>query len=93
LAQVVVEVFVHPGGPLMRRDRTEEGMRLFRALRFATFVKLPDTSLELLLFLREISFIGDHEMLVRGTVPGKWLVIGKDWPDKRAKEAANEQSG
>src|SRR5882672_11738523 len=57
-------------------------MRMFGALRFPTFVKLPDTSLELLLLFREISFIGDYKMLVGGAVPGKRLLVSKDWADE-----------
>lgn len=47
---MMVDVFIHPGTPLVRRQWAEERMRMFRALRFPALVKLPDTNLELFLF-------------------------------------------
>ena len=74
---MMIEVFIHPGSPLLRSERAEERMGMRCAFRFAAFLKLPDASLELFLLAREISFIGDHELLVRGGVPGIWLVAGE----------------
>jgi hypothetical protein len=45
-----------------------------------TLVKLLDTSFELFPFPAEISLIGDHQLLVGGGVPPKWLVVAKDGP-------------
>ena len=64
---------------------------MFSALRFATLVKLPDASLELVLLSHEIPFIGDHKVFVSWTIFGKRLVVGKDGPDKGPEYTANEQ--
>jgi hypothetical protein len=93
LVQVMIEVFVHSGSPLLRRDGSEERMRMFRAARFPALVKLANATLQLQLFAGKVSFIGDHKLLVRGTVPGKCFVVRKDGPNERAKHPANEQPG
>ena len=66
LPQVMVEVFVHPRAPLVRRECAKERMRMFCALRFPALVKLPDTSLQLFPFPAKISRIGDHQFLSVG---------------------------
>ncbi len=66
---------------------------MLRALRLPSIVKLPHANFELFLFSSEISLIGNYEFLVGGTVPGKWLVVGKCGPDKWAKYSANQQAG
>jgi hypothetical protein len=72
LTQVMVEMFVHPGAPLVRRQWAKEGMRMFRALRFPALVKLPDANFELFLLAAEISRIGDRELRV-----GCWRWAGR----------------
>jgi len=90
LAKVVIEMFVHPGTPLLWCERTEKGVRVLRTLRFAALVKSPDPVFELLPFPGEIPVIGYHKSLVSGTVPGKWLVISKCGADKSAEYSADE---
>jgi hypothetical protein len=68
-------------------------MWTFRALRFATFVKLPDASLESFLFSGKISLIRNHKMFVRGTILREWLVIRKQGPDEWPEYPAKEQPG
>src|ERR1022692_5343722 len=89
----MVEVFVHPRRPLMRRERTKEGMRMLRALRFPALVKLPDSNFELFLFSSKISFISDHKFLVSGAVLRKRLVVAKGGPDERPEDPANQHAG
>ena len=60
LTQVVVEVFVHPRGPLMRPDLAKERMRVRCALRFPALMKLADASFELFPLAAEIALVGDH---------------------------------
>ena len=90
---MMVEMFVHPSRPLLRRNRAEEGMRMLGAFCLPTLVKLLDAGFELFLLSGEISLVGDHKMLVGGTVPGKRLVIGKDGPDEWPEYPANQQPG
>jgi len=82
----MVQVFVHPRAPLLRGECAKEGMRVFCALRFPALVKLPNANFKLFSFPAEISLIGDHKLLVGGTVPPKWLVVAEDgtheWSDQ-----------
>lgn len=89
----MIEMFVHSGRPLVRREWTKERMRVPCALRFSALVKSPDTNFELFLLLRKISLIGDNEFLVGGTVLGKRLVVGKEGPHKRPEYSADEHPG
>ncbi len=90
LTQVVVQVFVHSRAPLVRRQRSKEGMRVACALCLSALVKLPDPDFELFLFASEISRIGDHQLLVGGAVPGKWLIVAIDGPDEWSKQPSQQ---
>jgi hypothetical protein len=86
----MVEVFVHPRTPLVRRECAEEGMRVFCALRFPALVKLPNANFELLLFSMEISRIGDRKFLVSGAVSGKRFFVAVDRPDEWTDQPAQQ---
>jgi len=90
LAKVMIEMFVHSGAPLLRRERTEERMRMLRTLRFAALVKSPHAIFELLLFASEISLIGDDKSLVSRAVLRKWGVVGKTGAHKGSEYPADE---
>jgi hypothetical protein len=42
LAQVVIEVFVHPAAPFLRREYSEKRVWMLRTFRFPTVVELPE---------------------------------------------------
>lgn len=89
--QVMVEVFVHPRTPLVRRECAEKGMRVFGALCFAALVKLPNANFELLLLLTEISRIGEHKFFVGGAVPGKRFFVAIDRPNEWSDQPAQQR--
>lgn len=88
----MVEVFVHPRAPLVRRECAEEGMRVLRTLRFPALVKLPNANFELLLFSMKISRIGEYKFLVSGAVPGKRFFVAIDGPDERSDQPAQQDA-
>lgn len=60
LPQMVIEVFIQPTAPGLRRQRTEERMRMARAPGFAALVELPNLYFEPLPLVREILLVGHH---------------------------------
>ena len=78
---MMVEVFVHPGAPLVGCELAEEGMGMFGALRFPALMKLPDAHFELFLFAVKIARIGDHELRVGRAIPGKRFIVAIDGPE------------
>ena len=82
LPQVVVQVFVHPAAPNLRRERAKERVRMPCALRFSALLKLPQAKLELFLFSEKIPLIRHHKARVGGVVPREWLLVRIDGPDE-----------
>ena len=60
------------------------------ALFFAACVKLPDTVFESFPFARKIFWVGHHKTLVRRTIPGKRLVVGKTRPCQWPQDPADK---
>ena len=74
----------------MRRERAKKWMWMFCTLRFPSRVEFPYADLELLSFPAKISRIRDHQFLVRGIIPGKWLLVAIDgthqWPEDPSQQ-------
>ena len=86
----MIQVFVHPGAPLLWLERAKEGMRMLCALRFPALMKLPDTSFELFPFPAEISLIADRQLLVGGGVSPKRLVVAEDGPNESSYKTPDQ---
>jgi len=86
----MVEVLVHPCGPLVGRECSEEGMRVLCAMRFPALLKLPYASLELFPFAREVSLVCDHELFVGRAAARERFLVTIDGPYKRPEDAADQ---
>lgn len=85
---MMIQMLVHPAAPLLRSKVTKEGMRMPRALRLSTFVKLANLDLELLPFPQKFPLIRHYEFRIRGTAAREWLLIGVNRLDERPDQPA-----
>ena len=92
LAEVVIEVLVHAAAPLLRSERSEEGMGMAGAVPFPAVMKLTNLLAELFLFAGKVALTGDNQAFVSGAIARKGPFVGEEGLDERTEEPAQKNS-
>ena len=61
---MMIQMFVHAAAPVLRRERSEEWMRMTRALRLATLIELANLGFTTFALAREVAGVRYHQPLI-----------------------------